>query len=363
MRQSLGRMPSFLQIEKYEAPEWARQLNVPKTRCGLAHLPTPIYPWKGLDKVLPQNVHWLIKRDDLTGSELSGNKVRKLEFLLADAIEKGCDTVVTVGGIQSNHCRATAVACRMMGLEPYLILRSPKPDEDPGLVGNLLPGRLVGAHLRLVDLAEYTKHGGTALVNHLADALRSEGKAPYPVVAGGSDSVGTWGYIEAIKELQQQLGPSVDHIVLATGSGGTAAGIALGVHLSGLQAKVHAIGVCDDPDYFYDYIQGIANGMGFSGSARDLIQIYQGKGIGYSHNTAEELQFVTDIALATGVLLDGTYTGKAFYGFVKEMEKRPAEFEGKRILFWHTGGVLGLFEKAAALASTQKSTVKRLFEN
>ncbi len=145
-------------VEHYEAPRWvhAARLSPPARRCRLGHLPTPVERW-GVPRAGETEV-W-IKRDDATGSELSGNKVRKLEFLLADALSSGADSVITVGGVQSNHCRATACASRRLGLDPHIILRVTDGAEaaDPGLVGNLMLDRLVGANIHLVGDAEFAE--------------------------------------------------------------------------------------------------------------------------------------------------------------------------------------------------------------
>jgi len=198
-------------------------------------------------------------------------QVRKLEFLLADAKNKGHDCVVTVGGIQSNHCRATAVAARYLGLDCHLILRNSRQlaDADPGLVGNLLVERLAGAVVHQITKEEYARKGSTALGEALIEQLRSEGKNPYYIPVGGSNSLGCWGYLMAVEEIKQQseeMGVDFTDIVMACGSGGTAAGLALGCHLSVLKARMHAYGVCDDPEYFYSYIDELYKGLGWTGA-------------------------------------------------------------------------------------------------
>ncbi|XP_021813351.1 putative D-cysteine desulfhydrase 1, mitochondrial isoform X1 [Prunus avium] len=161
-------------------------------------LPTPIHKWNLPN--LPTNTEFWLKRDDLSGMQLSGNKVRKLEFLMADTVAKGADCIITIGGIQSSHCRATAVAAKYLNLDCYLILRTSKVlvDHDPGLTGNLLVERLVGAHVELISKEEYAKFGSGALTNLLKERLLKEGRRPYVIPVGGSNSLGTWGYIEAI---------------------------------------------------------------------------------------------------------------------------------------------------------------------
>ncbi|KAF6163953.1 hypothetical protein GIB67_023661 [Kingdonia uniflora] len=183
----------FLAKKHYVPPSWALHLNpVPSHTFSLAHVPTPIHKWDIPN--LPKNTELWIKRDDLSGMQLSGNKVRKLEFLMADAVAQGADCIVTIGGIQSNHCRATAVAAKYLNLDCYLILRTSKAlvDKDPGLTGNLLVERLVGAHVDLVSKEEYSKIGSVALTNLLKESLQSEGRKPYVIPVGGSNSIGTW---------------------------------------------------------------------------------------------------------------------------------------------------------------------------
>ncbi|KAM7479580.1 hypothetical protein LguiA_027793 [Lonicera macranthoides] len=347
----------FLTNKPYDPPSWASHLRpVPSHFFSLGHFPTPIHKWNLPN--LPKDTQVWLKRDDLSGMQLSGNKVRKLEFLLADAVAQGADCIVTIGGIQSNHCRATAVAAKYLNLDCYLILRTSKAlvDKDPGLTGNLLVERLVGAHIDLVSKEEYAKVGSLALTNILKEKLLKEGRRPYVIPVGGSNSLGTWGYIEAIKEVEQQLQKGTDKvgfddIVVACGSGGTIAGLSLGSWLSELKAKVHAFSVCDDPDYFYDYAQGLLDGLQAGVSSRDIVNIHNAKGLGYAMNTTEELNFVKEIAETTGVVLDPVYSGKAAYGMMKEIGDNPSKWEGRKVLFIHTGGLLGLFDKAEQMAS------------
>ncbi|CAI0400204.1 unnamed protein product [Linum tenue] len=346
----------FLTKKPYVPPSWASHLNpIPSHVFSLAHSPTPIHRWNLPN--LPQGTEVWLKRDDLSGMQLSGNKVRKLEFLMAEAVAQGADCVITVGGIQSNHCRATAVAAKYLGLDCYLILRTSKVvvDQDPGLTGNLLVERLVGAHVRLISKEEYAQIGSVALADLLKEKLLKEGRRPYVIPVGGSNSLGTWGYIEAIREIEQQVEAGngeveFDDIVVACGSGGTIAGLALGSHLGRLKAKVHAFSVCDDPDYFYGFVQDLVDGMKAGVNARDIVDIQNAKGIGYALNTSEEIKFVKDVATATGIVLDPVYSGKATYGLLKDMEANPKKWQGRKVLFIHTGGLLGLYDKVDQLA-------------
>jgi D-cysteine desulfhydrase len=349
------------------------------------------------------NVTVWIKRDDMTGGiELGGNKIRKLEFLLSDALARGCDSVVTIGGIQSNHCRATAAAARMLNLEPHLLLRvawrgSTSPpttsdsdnddtpdtrkdnnDGDIGFVGNLLVDRMLHCPIYTCTPGEYGRIGSDQLVQRLCHYLsHHHGKRPYPIPVGGSNGIGTWGYIHAVDELLTQWDQltsdqhddddtlSLDAIVFACGSGGTAAGITLGIALSygartgSTMPRLYAIGVCDDPAYFYQHIAGIADQMGLhtptgessEAFVRQHLTILQGKGLGYAVNTPEELAFVADFARDTGIVVDSVYTGKALYNFFQYMNENHDSFDNANVLFWHTGGTLGLYDKTHDLAN------------
>ena len=360
----------------YSPPDWwtGDKAKFPKNgRLRLSNLPTPIHLFTHDKLDFPFNL--IVKRDDMTGGiELSGNKVRKLEFLLADALTRGFDSVVTIGGEQSNHCRATTAAARMVGLSSALVLRTRKADDNLALAltGNLLVSRMVGTTVYTCTPGEYGRFGYRALLDLACEDMRSHGLSPYAIPVGGSNELGTWGYIEAVNELYQQIDDignttcKVDHIVFACGSGGTAAGISLGVAVLALSKadeyhtpQVHAIGVCDDPDFFYNKIFEIGLEMGLffditkdeaNDWVRSILVVHQGKGKGYAVSTKEELKFCTSFSMKTGIVLDPVYTGKAMYHFVNNIvQNDPMSFEGKNILFWHTGGSLGMFDKEDAL--------------
>ncbi|XP_047080075.1 putative D-cysteine desulfhydrase 1, mitochondrial [Lolium rigidum] len=346
----------FLAKKPYTPPSWASHLSLaPSHTFSLGVFPTPIHKWNLPN--LPEGTEVWIKRDDLSGMQLSGNKVRKLEFLLSEAVAQGADCVITVGGIQSSHCRATAVAAKYLNLDCYLILSTSKHlvDKDPGLVGNLLVARVLGAHIDLVSEEEYGKIGSVALADLLKKRLVEEGRKPYVIPVGGSNSLGTWGYVEAVREIEQQIQLSgdvqFDDIVVACGSGGTIAGIALGSKLSSLKAKVHAFSVCDDPQYAYDCLQGLIDGLQSGLDSRDIVTIEDAKGLGYAMNTTEELKFVKDIAVATGIVLGPVNSGKGVYGLLKDMSSNPAKWQGRKVLFIHTGGLLALYDKVDQLSS------------
>lgn len=348
--------PPMLHETPYSPPSWASHLHpIPTHFVSLGQFPTPIHRWNLPD--LPADTEVWIKRDDLTGMQLSGNKVRKLEFLMAAAKAEGADCVITLGGIQSNHCRATAVAARYLNLDCYLVLRTSRTqvEEDPGLTGNLLVERMVGAHVELVSKEEYRQYGSEALGRMLKEKLIREGRSPYVIPVGGSNSLGAWGYVEATREIEEQVKEKTctangfDDIVMACGSGGTTAGLALASYLSTLKARVHAYAVCDDPDYFYDYIQGLLDGMNANIGARNLVNVVDAKGLGYAMSTSEELKVVKEVAEATGVILDPVYSGKALVGLLKDMKEKPENWVGRKVLFVHTGGLLGMYDKVQQL--------------
>ncbi|XP_057842186.1 putative D-cysteine desulfhydrase 1, mitochondrial isoform X3 [Cryptomeria japonica] len=315
---------TFLSLCQYTPPSWAAQLGpIPSHYYALGHLPTPIHRWNLPD--LPTNTEVWIKREDLSGMQLSGNKVRKLEFLMADAKAKGADCIITIGGIQSNHCRATAVAARYLNLDCYLILRTTRAevDENPGLIGNLLVERMVGANIELISMEEHAQIGSVTPCTLLKERLEKDGRKPYVIPVGGSNSLGT--------------------------CGGTTAGLSLGSHLSSLKAKVHAFSVCDDPDNFYDYTQGLLNGLHAGLNSHDLISIVNAEGIGYAMSKVEELKCVCQIAEATGVVLDPVYSGKAAFQMLRDMVENPSKWEGRKVLFIHSGGLLGMYDKMQQL--------------
>ena len=344
---------AFLDVVPYAPPSWAAALaHPPASRVVLAHAPTPLHAWR--PPGTPADVTLLLKRDDMTGAELSGNKVRKLEFLLAGALARGCDVVVTAGGIQSNHCRATAVAARMLGLEAHLVLRTRRAAlrADPGGIGNLLPERMAGAAVHLVSREQYGKHGSAALLEVAAARLRAQGRRPYVIPVGGSNGVGTFGDLQLAAELQAQLPAGGIHaLALACGSGGTVAGVALGCHLAGLGVEVLAFGVCDDPAYFRSHIAGIYAQMGVPEADADAalatVRFVQARGAGYAQSTDAELRSIAACARATGVLLDPVYTGKALHGLLAELA--TGAWAGRTLVFLHTGGLLGCADAAQQL--------------
>jgi D-cysteine desulfhydrase len=323
-------------------------------RLPLAQLPTPLKPMQRLSEKM--GVPLYIKRDDLTGAALSGNKIRKLEFVLAEARAQKADVVLTCGGAQSNHCRATAVAAAQIGMGCRLILRTDDPANPPASDGNILLDQLSGAEIVWITPHEYRQVD--TVFQREGALLASQGYTPYVIPEGASNALGAWGYIGAalelhrdLSELPEALAPETS-IVVATGSGGTAAGLILGAKLLNHFARVVSINVCDDEAYFRQKIGGICEraierfNLDIPFDRKTDIHIIDGYvGRGYGLSRPEELGLIRDVARTEGIFLDPTYTGKAFHGMVNELEK-DSKALGERIVFVHTGGLFGLFPKA-----------------
>jgi D-cysteine desulfhydrase len=297
---------------------------------SLAQRPTPVHPLPRLSAELGVEVH--VKRDDLTGFALSGNKVRKLEYLLADALAHGATAVVTCGGIQSNHARATAIAARQLGLTPVLLLRGEPPAAPDG---NLLLDVLLDAEIHWCTPEQY-RHRRGELMAELADGLRARGFVPYVVPEGGSNALGALGYVDAANELRAQ--GSFDHVYVAVGSGGTLAGLAM----AGLPGVV-GVAVCDDAAYFEARVQQIAAEAGVSlPDTWRVDELHRGPAYGVA--TPAIWADIRRVARLEGLLLDPCYTGKAMHALCDDARHGRI---GGRVLFWHTGGAFGLFGRGA----------------
>jgi len=326
-------------------------------RVELAHLPTPLEHLHRTSDAL--GVELYLKRDDMTGAELSGNKVRKLEFLMRDALDQEADTIVTCGGEQSNHCRAAALAATRLGLKSLLLLRTRHPENPPRTDGNILLDRLAGAEIAWLSYTEYA-HRKERFAQE-ADRLRALGRRPYIIPEGGSNAVGAWGYVRAAQELHEQLAdlPSArTTVVNACGSGGTSAGLLLGATLfdyASLDVRLACVNVCDDRAYHARAINDICTefadryGVGGDTSILDLEIIDGYVGLGYAKSRDEELVVMRDLARREAIILDPVYTGKAFFGIVEELRRDPTRF-GERVVFLHTGGIFGLFPAAEQLS-------------
>ena len=328
-------------------------------RIALGHVPTPLERSRRSGQRLGTSLFW--KRDDLTGLELSGNKIRKLEFLFADAEAQGADTVITCGGEQSNHCRATALAAAQRGLDCVLLLRVSDPAAPPRLAANSLLDRIAGAQIRYLSFAEYQRRD--AIFATVEGELRKAGRRPYVIPEGGSNALGAWGYVVAIEELRDQLTAQAPEtagrpvtIVYAVGSGGTGAGIELGLRLTGWSAaRALGFAVCDDRATFQTRISTIANdasrrwNLGVAIAPADVAIDDRFIGPGYARTTPEMLAVIPQVARADGPILDPVYTGKAFFGLTHWLRENPQRAADDTIVFIHTGGIFGLFPFASDL--------------
>jgi D-cysteine desulfhydrase len=323
-------------------------------RIPLAHLPTPIHKLERLSAEVGREI--FLWRDDMTGFVESGNKVRKLEFLLADALEQGATRIITIGAMQSNHTRATAFCARRLGLEVTILVREPKRGRDTGepACGNLLLNELSGADLKFITYADYQKAGLTSqpFLEAEAEGARQRGENPYTIPAGGSVPVGCWGYLRAVEEMLGTwaalgLGTRApDALFFAVGSGGTHAGLHLGYELNGLSTRsLWAVNVSDNAGYFRNRVGEL---IADTASEFDIdcadpaVQVLDGHvGEGYALASDDDLRFYAKLARQEGVLLDPAYCGKAFRGMLAELRETPDRF-GSRILFLHSGGGFAL---------------------
>ena len=304
----------------------------------LAVLPTPLYKLPNVSRALGKNI-W-VKRDDMTGVALGGNKVRKLEFLLADAMKEGAELVMTTGGGQSNHAMLTAACALRLGLEPVLLLKKRGVWQRRG---NQVLNHLMGVDVRFMDTDSYD--------DIYADMDRigtSSGKRYYKIPCGGSVPLGCLGYVACMKEVLDQaaaLGVQFDRIVCATGSGGTHAGTALGARLFLPHAKVTGVEVDTDPFEIIvpELMRGAAELLELDlGIQNEDVELTPMWGEGYAIPSKEGNDALNFMARNEGIILDPVYTGKAFAGLLKL--NAEGAFEGEaNILFIHTGGAGGLF--------------------
>ena len=312
-------------------------------RIDVARLPTPIIPLDRLSERWGGPRIWL-KRDDQTGAVLSGNKIRKLQFAVREAIDQGADTLVTCGGVQSNHCRATAGVARLHGLDVVLMLRGSRPE---ALSGNYLLDRLLGAEVHFVTPEQYLDK--ESLLEAIADELRAHGRSPYIMGEGCSIPIGVWGYVEAAQEIavaQRELGIEFDAYVHACGSGGTTAGLALGARLHALRGSVLAMAVCDDASYFRNKVHRLISetidrwklNVNISADELHIVDDYVGRGYGITQ--PDELETLATVARIEGIVLDPVYSGKAFHGLRHEIASGRLS-SASNVLFVHTGGVFG----------------------
>jgi len=303
-------------------------------KLSIGLFPSPIHKLENISRLLGTNVY--VKRDDMTGLGLGGNKVRKLEYLLAEARAKGAEIVFTTGGAQSNHAMLTAAACRKLGLSPILILKKRGVTER---AGNQLLNSLMGVEVIFMDTDSYDD------IYAEMDRRGAElGKPYYKIPCGGSNALGSLGYVDCVREIRSQ-GMEFDHIICAEGSGGTMAGLVLGAKLYMPNATVSGMMVDTDPfDEITPALIGEAAkllGIGDKISTDGFV-LKDMCGPGYAIPSAEGDAAVALMARQEGIFLDPVYTGKAFAGLLA-LAKEGAFKPEDKVLFLHSGGAGGLF--------------------
>ncbi len=293
--------------------------------------------------------HIFVKRDDLLGLSAGGNKTRKLEFLVADALRQGADTLITVGAVQSNHCRLTLAAAVKEGMRCRLVLEQRVPNSyDPDASGNNFLFRLLGVEkTTVVDLGTDLQ----AAMQAEADELAAEGRRGYIIPGGGSNALGALGYVSCAQEIMAQAfekSIQFDHLVCASGSGGTHSGLLVGMRAMGSSIPVTGISVRRPVPEQEDLIGGLATDTReFLGLPSELaegeVRIFDDYvGPGYSIPTDEMAEAVRIFARTEGILLDPVYTGKAAAGLLDLIQKGYFR-KGEKVLFLHTGGSPGLY--------------------
>jgi D-cysteine desulfhydrase family pyridoxal phosphate-dependent enzyme len=311
-------------------------------RVRIAHLPTPIEPLNRLAAVLG-GPRLLVKRDDLTGLATGGNKARKLEFLVGEALAGRADVLVTGGAPQSNHARQTAAAAAKFGLRAVLVLRGEAPRDR---TGNLLLDTLLGAEIRWAG--EQDLH---AVLLETAEALWGAGARPALIPYGGSNAVGACGYVAAMEELLAQLGATnqrIDAIVVASSSGGTQAGLLVSARALGFRGRILGISVDKPRDILAAHVADLATetaaqlGQSFTFSPGEVEVCDSYLGGGYAVIGEAEREAIRILARTEGLLVDPVYTGRCAAGLMDLIQQEQFS-QDETVLFWHTGGTAGLF--------------------
>ena len=313
---------------------------MPEHKFNLGFFPTPLHRLKNLsEKYAPY--HIFIKRDDQTGLASGGNKTRKLEYLIQDALEKGSDTVITAGAQQSNHCRQTVAACAIAKLECHLLLGGTAPKNYNG---NLLLSHLLGAQIHFTG---ENRKGED--IDSLKNKLELEGKKPFVIPYGGSNITGALGFVNAAKELKEQLitqNLKIDYLFFASSSGGTQAGLTLGNDLYHLNMKLIPIGIDKNETQGLSLEEMVLQLVNEGKLLLDIKKEYMLDELkinndyndaGYGVITENEKEAIKELAQNEGILLDPVYTGRAFYAMMDYLRKNKFP-PNANILFWHTGG-------------------------
>ena len=312
-------------------------------RLQLALAPTPLLKLDRLSRRLGVELH--IKRDDLTGLLESGNKVRKLEFLVGDALQQGADTLITCGTLQSNCCRAVSAVAARLGMRAVLALRGERP---AAYDGNLLLDRLLGAEVRYSSDADFDRAGDVMAT--LAAEVRERGGRPYVIPESGSNEIGALGYLECAVELAEQIhhgAPRFDAVVMSAFTGGSHAGLLMGKQLAGLPGEIVGVPIALPAERVREHVahtMGAAiQRYGFAIEVPKTVHLLDGfQGPGRAAVTDAELELIVGIAHDEGVLFDPVYTAKGFRALVETLAHDPKAL-GQQVCFIHTGGLYSLF--------------------
>jgi len=314
------------------------KINYPP-KYELANIPTP------LQKIKFEDRNFLIKRDDLTGSLLSGNKVRKLEYLFQEATRKRAEYIFTCGGEQSNHTRAVVVAAKRLGFKVKLFLWGRDSNDAKG---NLFLDKFFGAEISFMNKENYLDVNN--IMQEEAEVLKKKNKKVYVIPEGGSNALGIWGYIQFIEELKKQIDlKKITGILSASGSGGTAAGLLVGISLLKLPVKIYAVNVLYSKEEIRKKILYSAEGCIYEfnlpckldESKLEIIDGYSKEG--YKNIDKKKIKLIKNFAQSTGILLDPAYTGKAFAAYYENFLLKR---NGLKTIFVHTGGMFGAFAKS-----------------
>ena len=306
-------------------------------------MPTPLLKLERLSGEI--GVELWVKRDDLTGLLESGNKVRKLEFLVGDALAQSADTLITCGTVQSNCCRAVSAVAARLGLKAILALKGEAP---PEFDGNHLLDRLLGAEIHYCSEPEWERIDEVLL--ELAARARRAGRVPYVIPESGATVVGALGYLVCGQEIASQIAhgaPEFDTIAITAFSGGSQAGLLMGKQLTGLRAEIVGIPVAWPADRVRDYVADVVDQaqrrFGLPVKVPHEVAVLDGcQGVGRTDVRAAELETVVQLARQEGIVLDPVYTAKAFRGLLDVLRRSPNEL-GRRVCFVHTGGIFSVF--------------------
>ncbi|HVG79301.1 MAG TPA: D-cysteine desulfhydrase family protein [Patescibacteria group bacterium] len=315
----------------------------PIPRIELAQVPTPLLKLERLSAELGLEL-WL-KRDDFTGLLETGNKIRKLEFLVGDALAHGADTLITCGTLQSNCCRAVAAVSARLGLRAVLALKGDRPSEYDG---NLLLDQLLGATIRYCTDTEWDKVD--EVLEDMAARERAAGHKPYVIPESGATAVGALGYLACGQEIAQQIrhgAPDFDSIVITAFSGGSQAGLLMAKQLTGLRAEILSVPIAwEGPRvqaYVSETIETARRRWGLAVNVPAEVRLLDGyQGVGRAEVRKEEFDVLLRLARLEGIVLDPVYTAKAFGGLLDFLNRYPGRL-GRRVCFIHTGGVFSVF--------------------